>query len=260
MGYKCSFLDNESYDAADVSHAFSRLTTEGVLPYPQTDTVIDALDTLTAELTSEGVTQFGGLAVTVADGAVKIGEGSAIFQSGVAIDVDEEGISAERGTGEVYVALVYEEALNRVTPYVGQTAATGDCVPLAKIGEDDTVVDMRIYAKTKLIPNSANVYHEFDMSFDGFGSSTNVAAATKSYKMPHTDYKYLIIRGFENPGIDYYLRGEVADISGTEHTVIYLSRSSNNHRIEIWREGDTLKLTPLAAVHAGTMTFHLVLV
>lgn len=260
MGYKCSFLDNESYDAADVSRAFSRLTTEGVLAYPETETVAEALNTLTAEVASEGVGEYGAMAVTVTDTAIAVGAGTAFFKSGVAVEIDSDGMETERPEGECYVALIYEEARNRIVIYAGSAEATGDFVPLAKIGADGTVADMRKYARTKLIPNSANVLHEFSVVFPGFKTYLTSDGAVKTYELPHTDYKYLILKGWDGPDINYYKRGEVADISGTDATELYLSRSSNNFRLYVQRDGDVLKLAALGNSAGSEMTFSLILV
>lgn len=260
MGYKCSFLDNESYDASDVSHAFSRLTTEGVLAYPKTETVAAALNALTAEVATEGVGEYGAMAVTVTDTTVTASEGTAFFKSGVAVEIDSDGMEAERPEGECYVALIYEEARNRVVLYAGSEEASGDFVPLAKIGGDGTVTDMRKYARTKLIPNSANVLYEFSVDFPSFKTYLTSDGAVKTYALPHTDYNYLILKSWEGPDISYYKRGEVADISGTDATELYLSRSSNNFRLYVQRDGDVLKLAALGSAGGSKMTFHLILV
>ena len=262
MGMTYGFRDGAEYDASDVNNVFAMLFTGGVMPYKTN--ITQDIDGCVAEITEGGV-KGEAMQLLMVDGKVKIGEGAALFSDGSWVIVDADGeFILDSVDAEKYIGLQKNIGTGKVTTIISTTKTADDgnykYIWLGKTDTSGRLINDAKQAKTELIPNSANVYHEFDMSFDGFGNSTNVAAATKSYKMPHTDYKYLIIRGFENPGIDYYLRGEVADISGTEHTVIYLSRSSNNHRIEIWREGDTLKLAPLAAVHAGTMTFHLVLV
>lgn len=119
MGYRCRFLDNEEYGADDITAVFSQLIGGGVLAYPENVTVAQALDELTAETVGAGVSEYGGLQVSVSDDGILIGQGAAFFDSGVSVEVDSEGILLEYEPGtQVYVSLIYEADFNHVLPSV----------------------------------------------------------------------------------------------------------------------------------------------
>lgn len=241
MGYKCSFLDNETYGADDVSAAFSRLTTAGVLAYPERDTVAQSLDALTAEVVSSGVGEFGGLEVSVTDDGVIIGEGAAFFESGVSIEVDSEGILLETTVAETtYVALRYEEEFNRVVPVLSAEEPEGDVVILAKIDADGTIYDMRSYASSKVAPNTANVYHDFSLYIERFGKAEGVNRNTAEYIMPHTGFRYLMLRSVDCGTLLTLPVYNIIDLSLEEDQRIQLTQSSSPAYLYIRREGTKL--------------------
>lgn len=250
MGYKCSFLDNEIYGADDVSAAFSRLTTEGILPYPTTEqSVAASLNELNAQLATEGVADFGGCEVSFSDGIVRIGEGTAFFKSGVAIVVDSDGITLDHSAGtQAYVSFIYENELNRAAAQITTELPQGDCVLLARIDESGNVIDMRRYARSKLKPNGANMIEDFvvvvprghgkemDSYFDDEWSA--------HYELAHCDYKYLLLHKSEQESNNSFTRTDIecqiVDISEEGVHYIELARSSISNRLYIRRVGTEL--------------------
>ena len=91
MGFKCNFLDNEIYGADDVSEAFSRIMSSGVMAYQVNETVAEALNEMTGELINSGVTNYSGMQISVSGNEIYIAPGTAFFNSGVSVVVDENG-------------------------------------------------------------------------------------------------------------------------------------------------------------------------
>ncbi len=242
MGYKCSFLDNESYGADDICAAFSRLTTAGVLAYPEAQTVADSLNQLTSELVSEGVADFGGCKVSCDGENVFIGAGTVFFSSGVSAVVDSEGILIEYANAgeQVYVSMTYEEAFNRVIPQISTDLPEGDSVLLARIEADGTAVDMRSFARAKIIPNSANVFDAFTLDVEKSFSSINSSNYNYEHVMPHANFKYLLVLDAECTSTFLDPSPRIIDISEEGEYFTKLQDSSITRRLYIKRVGETL--------------------
>lgn len=155
MGYKYSFMDNVTYGAEDINETISRLTTSGVSVCPTEGSLIDAINTVTSEVATEGV-EFNADSCAVSDaetGFIKISQGTAFFENGVTITIDEEGIVIPKEK-ECYVYLYHDFDAN--TCYAATAAELPEqrYVPLAFIDSDGTITDKRIYAKNKLAPSA----------------------------------------------------------------------------------------------------------
>ncbi len=261
MGYRCSFLDNEVYGADDVSEAFSNLISGGVRTVYDGENITETLNELTGEVVTSGTRSYADLTVTLSDGIITIGEGVGYFDSGVSVMVDEDGIvldNGERASG--YVSLLYDADLNKVLPQITVSSPTGDVLVLAHF-DGESIVDLRSYARSKLDINSANTYHDFTIKisqFSNFGKPHSDSIVT--YKMPHTGFKYLILRSAVCPQKKLYLNDTVIDLTkeGTQKYV--LSRSTID--VELWvdRDGDMLTFTAYYSRSAYSQTYEFVLV
>lgn len=260
MGYKCSFIDNEVYGADDVSEVFSKIIAGGVVVECDSENVIGTLNSLTGEVITEGTRSYSDLAVTMSDGIITIGEGTGFFESGVSVTVDSDGVvldKGERTTG--YVSILYDADLNRVLPQITDSEPSGDVLILAHF-DGETVTDLRSYARSKLSINSANVYHDFTINivqFSNFGQPYPGSMAT--YKMPHTGFKYLILRSATCTQKPLYLNDTVIDLTKEGTQKYALSRSSIE--VELWvdRAGDTLTFTAYYAYMGYPQTYELTL-
>lgn len=253
MGYKCSFLDDEAYGADDVSAAFSRLTTAGVLAYPQAQTVAESLNGLTSELVSAGVSDFGGCKVSYDGERATIGEGTVFFDSGVSVTVDSDGISMEyAGAGkQAYVSLKYEEEFNRVIPQITDVLPTGDSALLARIDAEGAAVDMRSFARAKISPNSANVFDNFTVTISKHSASVG-NYYNYEHVMPHADFKYLLILDVQST-MSISPASTIIDISSEGEYNMSISSSSIARRLYIKREGETLSFYSYGT--SGTQTY-----
>lgn len=256
MSYKCSFLDNEIYGAEDVSGAFSKLISGGVLPYPETDTVSQALNTLNAEVVSDGVAAYDSLEVSITETGAMVGKGVAFFESGVSVEVDSDGAAVDFEAGKsVYVYFAYYPELNSVVLKATEELPDGDIVALAYISEDKTITDMRKYAAAKVAVNTANTYHNFTVHHKRWCNNTTNAmeGAQTVYKMPHNGFRYLLLKGADLGAIDYKPVEHVIDLNVEGEQYIYLNESGISTMMYVTRNGTELTIT---SVRSNTLSEH----
>lgn len=253
MGYICRFLDNETYGADDISTVFSAIIGGGVLAYPEQGTVAQSLDSMTASVMGAGVSEYGGLEVSVSEGTIHIGEGMAFFNAGVSIEVDYDGIDISRDTQEdVYVYLLYEQDLNKIFYTTDVSIPEGDVVVLAKICADGTVLDMRQYAAAKTILNSTNVYYDFEIEMPDFMQYFSEDESYKvTYELPHSGVRYLMLRSVECESKNLEPEEHVIDFQTEGPYKIILSRGATTYYLMIKREGTTLKFAAIGGSTTG---------
>ncbi len=260
MGYKCSFIDNEVYGADDVSEAFSKIISGGVVVECDSENVIGSLNSLTGEIITAGTRSYEDLTVTMADGVIKINKGTGFFESGVSVTVDDEGVLLDKGDmTEGYVSFLYDADFNRVLPQLTLSEPRGDVLVLASF-DTNTVSDRRSYAHSKLSINSANVYHDFTINMSGFSNFGNAyQGSIATYKMPHNDFKYLLLRSAYCPDLKLELNDTVIDLNKEGTQKFSLIKSSP--RAELWvdRQGDTLTFTAYYAYMSYPQTYEFTL-
>ena len=179
MGYTYSFVDNEVYGTDDINAAISRLTTAGVAVYPTDETLINAMNSVTAQAASEGI-EFSAKSclVSVEDEDIKISAGTAFFEDGVSMVIDSEGTTLPLETG-VYVYLFRDVNRNSCYPCVSKELPESGYILLAEIDENGSVTDKRTYAASKLAPNSAPQLSAYSMKIVYYPStSPDEAVAT----------------------------------------------------------------------------------
>ena len=263
LGYKSSFLDNATYGADDVSAIFSRLMSSGVLAYPENLTVAQSLDELNAQTVSSGVSEYGGLAVTKTETGVKLGEGAGFFESGICVEVDSDGVEIETISGAaVYVYFAYEKDFNRVELYAAEELPEGDVLMLAQVDAEGTVIDMRNYASAKIVPNTANVYHDFTVTNTMFSKHTiRDDTNTTYYEMPHNGFRYLLLHKVVTESVAILPYEHILDLTVEEEQSIRLNTSSTTTYMRVLKTGTTLRIasTRTTATH-DTHTYYLTLV
>jgi len=242
MGFKCNFLDNEIYGADDVSEAFSRIMSSGVMAYQDKDTVAESLNEMTGELINSGVNRYDSMDVTVAGGYILIGPGTAFFDSGVSVVVDENGETLEREEGvSGYVYFLFEPELNLVAPkFASILPDDKDIVPLAFIAEDGTVTDIRRYATSKVALNSKNNYFEYSASLEWFGNANSTDGRNKIViNLPHNGFRYLIIKKAECPDLGYrfFAEEQIFDFEEGNYFETYTADSQTSTYLTIEKNG-----------------------
>lgn len=241
MGYKCSFIDNEVYGADDVSEAFSNILSGGVVVECDSENVIGTLNSLTGEIITEGTRSYTDLQVSVADGMAKIGEGTGFFESGVSVTVDADGVILDtKGRASGYVSILYDPDLNCVLPQITDAVPEGDVLLLARF-DGDEVTDLRSYARSKLSINSANTYHDFSISIKWFRNLGQVCEEnTATYRMPHTGFRYLLLRKVTCDVLPLGLHDSVLDLTKEGEQLFVLRDDSIGSWLGVERDGDLL--------------------
>lgn len=241
MGFKCNFLDNEIYGADDVSEAFSRIMSSGVMAYQDNGTVAEALNEMTGELINSGVTNYSGMQISVSDNEIYIAPGTAFFNSGVSVVVDENGEMLERADlTEGYVYFLYEPELNLVAPKFSDSLPDKDIVPLAFISADGKVTDIRRYAMSKVALNSKNNYFEYQVSLDWFGEAGSTDDKNKIViDLPHNGFRYLMIKKAECPELKnrFFAEQQVFDFEEGDYFETYTADTQISTYLTIEKTG-----------------------
>lgn len=260
MGYRCGFLDNEVYGADDVSEAFSKLVSGGVRTVYDGENVTETLNELTGEIVSSGTRTYQDLEVSMTKDIITIGEGTGFFESGVSVTVDAEGIILDKGERTAgYISFLYDEDFNKVLPQITDAEPTGDVLLLARF-DADAVYDLRSYARSKVYVNSANNYHNFTINLQSFTNFNGTyPGSSTTYKMPHTGFKYMLLRKATCSQMTLYNDNPIMDISkeGTQSYV--LSRSNPFRELVVERIGDELTFTAYYAYMNYPQTYEFTL-
>lgn len=261
MGYRCSFLDNEVYGADDVSEAFSNLISGGVRTVYDGENVTETLNELTGEVVTAGTRSYSDLKVTLSGEVITIGEGVGFFNSGVSIKVDKDGIVLDKGErANGYISIIYDADLNKVLPQITDSIPTGDVLLLARfVGE--SVTDLRSYARSKLSVNSANNYHDFTINLSSFTNFNGTYPGSKTtYKIPHTGFKYLLMRSAKCSQLQLYRNEPIMDISEEGTQKFTLSRSNPLIELTVEKAGNMLTFTAYYAYMTYPQTYEFTLV
>lgn len=164
MGYRCSFMDNESYTAQDINQRFSALFTEGVV-LGNSGNILADLNELGESLVTEGVSGDCCRLIKVS-GGYKISEGSALMEDGSCIIFDSDGYNFQAGSGMYhYVYLKRNEPDNTIEIVVDNEVPEGKFVLLGEITKDGKVLDRRKYAKLKVNSSQSGTLKIFEAHF-----------------------------------------------------------------------------------------------
>lgn len=166
MGYKCSFLDSESYTAQDVNDIFAHLVTGGVV-FGSAENVLEDLNNAQNALVSEGVTKdVNSCKVVKTGGIYKISKGACFMGDGSAIVFDDGGEQIEiTPSVRNYVFLRRNSPANTIDIVVSQGAGEAGTVPLAEIDSDGNIFDRRRYARAKVDLNVSDRIKRFSVNF-----------------------------------------------------------------------------------------------
>lgn len=236
MGYRYSFMDNETYGADDINAAISRFTTAGVCVYPTDENIAQGMNEATAAVAESGVEYFKeSLVVTdEAEGYVKINSGTAFFDDGVTMVVDSDGIILEK-VPENYVYLYRDIEMNCCRACVQSSLPQTGCVALAYIESDGTLTDKRKYAVSKLAPNTAQNYisHFIDLKVDHTVDDDTCLAVID---IGHPNFSYV---GFRNMAWSTCNIDSFGEDGYTSYMPIF---GKNPSRIRFKKVGSTIEL------------------
>lgn len=192
MGYRCRFLDNESYTAADVNDAICAIAGEGAAFCDTGDTLSD-FNAALENIVGAG-TQLAGCKVTKTGDIYKIGEGVCFAKDGVQVEFDDEGYEFAPEDGVYTYVYVHRDAAKNVAePVVSDTAGTENDVPLAEISESGEIIDTRRFAAAKVMLKSgqqtpSKEFHiEKTLTYNGDCSEYALDTG-------FTEWKYLLVK------------------------------------------------------------------
>lgn len=175
MSIRYSFMDNTAYGASDINYALSRLTTQGVslFKYSDGDNPLLALNNATAAIADVGVDLYNvdACKVTYTNSCFSILPGTAFMADGAFITILDEAYDITSMVTEHM-----KNAQNKLTVCFYRSVANndieiklitddeeidGDAVILAEIFLDNSILDKRTFAKSKIAPASGNIVQKF---------------------------------------------------------------------------------------------------
>ena len=171
MGIKYSFIDSTVYGTDDINDITRSLTGAGVAPFVSKDSYnATDLNVLTSALVESGV-QLDGCKCTVynagtADMMITVVQGIIFFQSGVRLEVDEQGhtITALPNTAG-YVYAHYSTSLQKADiVFDAELPRDGEYVLLAEVSESGSLTDRRNFARSKVATMGNNAERSIDES------------------------------------------------------------------------------------------------
>lgn len=191
MGYKYSFMDNETYGADDINAAISRLTTKGVTVYPTDQNLIDAMNGVISAVATPGVdyNQYS-CVVSKENKNIKISPGTVFFENGVTMVIDSDGIILPLEYN-VYVYLYYDKIKNSCYPCASEDIPENNYVLLAYIDETGNIKDMREYAVSKLAPNSEIKTFSFTCDVS-YSTNTPPDEVLATIDVGYTSYRHVV--------------------------------------------------------------------
>lgn len=194
MGYKCGFLDNQTYTAQDVNDIFKRVSWGGVSFYDTGDTISD-LNEAGAQLADEGVIMENtdSCRVVLKDGKYLISPGFCLMHDGSSITFDEEGYEITPVLDvKNYVYLLRNDSVNSIDIVVSETAGDEQSVPLAEIDDKGNIYDRRKYAKAKVQLGREKGIRSYTLNFY---ESRGDISETITIDLGDGDFSYVILWG-----------------------------------------------------------------
>lgn len=210
MGYSFSFADNEIYGAEDINAAISRLTTSGVTICPTDGNLIAAMNAVTGEVTSAGVS-FDSYCckVTVKNDKINISPGTVFFDDGVSMVIDEDGTELELQK-EAYVYLYEDVHKNSCYPCVSSELPENKYVLLAYINKYGAVQDKRTYATSKLAQNSPVVPNKFSVTLR-FGYVISDETPAAQIDVGYSNFTNVMFKNIVTAGYAELIEGNVTE-------------------------------------------------
>lgn len=198
MGYKASFQDNQVISADQLNAIITELGTGASVSDAFVDGQTyhtDDLNRIRQDLVTAGV--LSGMACNVSGNTVKISTGTAVFETGLLLEIDAEGVSLsipDGGTGYVYLyrSELQQTALPVITSEEKENVeGQQEYIPLCTVA-GGVLTDMRKWSNAKITllagnnewtysgtapakemnlsssPNREGVYYEIDMPNDSY--------------------------------------------------------------------------------------------
>ncbi|MBQ9736971.1 MAG: hypothetical protein IJV86_01010 [Clostridia bacterium] len=166
MGFRYSFVDSAIYGTEDINDITRSLVGAGIAPFLAKDSynAVD-LNSLTSVLVETG-TSLDGCKCSIENVGTEemtayVTQGMVFFESGVRLEVDEDGYSvAVTPNTAGYIYAHYSPSLQKADiVFSAEYPEDGEYVVLAKLGEDGSLKDERIFARSRVATMGNNVAH-----------------------------------------------------------------------------------------------------
>ena len=164
MGFRYSFVDSTVYGTEDINDITRSLVGAGVAPFLAKDSYnVSDLNSLTEALVETG-TSLDGCKCSVEDAGTEamtahVAQGMVFFESGVRLEVDENGYSMSVTPNTAgYIYAHYSPSLQKADiVFSAEYPEDGEYVVLARLGEDGSLKDERIFARSKVATLGQNI-------------------------------------------------------------------------------------------------------
>ncbi len=244
MAINYSFIDSNVYGTEDINDIARSLTGAGVTPFASKDSYnVSDLNNMTSALVGAGV-QLDGCKcsaenIGTADMTVTVAQGIIFFESGVRLTVDEEGyILPIIPNTAGYIYAHYSPSLQKADIlFTAALPTDGECVLLANVLENGTVVDRRTFARSKVATMGSNAEYSIDESritvyetyamAPAYSETEKIIAEIDLSGIDITKFNYLIYKytGYEIAGLEKYydFRNNVRESFYIKHTLYYVT-------------------------------------
>ena len=221
MSVTYSFMDDSVYGADDINKVFSKLTTQGVslFKYTNGNNPLVSLNEAVKGFVEPGVEMYNPDACVVKydNGCFNIKSGNAFMIDGSTISIDKDydittKVTELRKTQneDIWVCLYRNIPMNTIDILVEADDIKFNSeysVKLAKISPGNTIADMREFARTKLLPCSANVIQEKSME-----------GIYMEYKDGKDKWKRVVFKGIFPGATKVLMHGILHDIQRVDAT------------------------------------------
>lgn len=171
MAINYSFVDGNVYGAEDINDIARSLVGAGVAPFASKDSYnVSDFNNISSALVGAGI-QLDGCKcsaknIGTMDMTLTVSQGIVFFESGVRLMVDEEGyILPIIPNTAGYIYAHYSPSLQKADILFAVDLPTdGECVLLANVLENGTVVDRRTFARSKVATMGNNAEYFIDES------------------------------------------------------------------------------------------------
>lgn len=195
MSYRNYFFDDQTVGAEDLNKLVNLFVTDGVADNFENGTPynISKLGEVVYSNAGEGIVPLNSdtLKVSTESGFVYIEPGVAFFKDGTVIEITAREQLSALSNASFYVYLESDALKNSAYPAVSETLPEGNVVPLAHIGENGEITDLRRFARGKIpsfYASSAGLYINrtttvnVDESFLSEGQRVTLVPAGNSYR------------------------------------------------------------------------------
>lgn len=253
-----TFQDNETVTLADLNNIAVDLGDTTFSAFSEEKFGVDELNQITADLVTAGILRTednGELGLEIGckpvyeNGIVTIGHGTIVFGSGAKTYIKNPiEIAAAAGS---YIYVLNDVLTGKASLQVSDTEpAEGDFVMLAKVSEDNVLIDVRMVAKSRVLSTADGTFRTFTVSVPDHKSS-------EIYSMEiQGSFSYVIAWSYRDSAAKSRNAYPISD--GDDISVGF----NNDFGVNFTREGNLLKYrtyqTGFSYIEGGDLCFSVI--